>query len=379
MEARTHEIENKLTVIAEDAVQNIVERIFANNTDFLQKTLIPNLEDTPVTLRFVSLVECFQIIRNDEVIWSGSRHHVAAKFCEFLDQSIFDSLDEWTKETNDICNAEYGKMRERCRRVLDATYCCILKELFTKDDYETLVTELIQHHIHCPIAIACMQQINHALQIQMLQPFQTFHAIDMTNAFAHYGVFAQIENFLLSCLSDFSMHFEGVLHGKLRDTLCHAYYDYRGVQHEIDAVQKYLNFDMQRFVEAQEQDYEIAITEIKEGRKKSHWMWYIFPQIAGLGSSDYAQHFAIPNLEAARAYMKHPYLRHNLIKITQALLSLEESNPSLVMGCPDDLKLRSCMTLFELTAPDVPEFGLVLEKFYGGNRDSRTFALIEMR
>ncbi len=379
MDVRTHEIENKLTAIAEEAVQSIVERTFANNTDFLQNTLIPKLKDTPITFRFVSLVGCFQILQNGEVIWSGSRHHVATKVCEFLDQSIFDSLDEWTKEINDIFDAEYEKMRERCRRELDATYCCILEDMFAKDDYDTLVTELMQHHIHRPIAITCMQQINHALQMQMQLQFLLFHAVDMTNAFEHHGVFAQIENRLLSNSSDFSMHLRGILHGKLRDLLCHAYYDYRRVQHEMDDIQKYLNFDMRRFIEAQERDYEVAITEIKAGRKKSHWMWYIFPQIAGLGSSDYAQYFAIPNLETVRAYMKHPYLRHNLIKITKALVSLEESNPSLVMGYPDDLKLCSCMTLFEIAAPDVPEFGMVLNKFYAGKRDQLTINLVKAK
>ncbi len=101
-------------------------------------------------------------------------------------------------------------------------------------------------------------------------------------------------------------------------------------------------------------------------------MWYIFPQLAGLGSSPYAQRYAIPDLAAARAYMADPYLRSNLLTITQALLALDETNPVQVLGWPDNLKLRSSMTLFELASPEEAVFGQVLDKFYEGSRDAFT-------
>ncbi len=138
------------------------------------------------------------------------------------------------------------------------------------------------------------------------------------------------------------------------------------------------SFDLNRFITAQERDFEMALSEIKAGQKRSHWMWYIFPQISGLGSSYYAQYFAIPNLEAARAYMEHPYLRNNLITITNALLELDETNPSKIMGFPDDMKLRSCMTLFELAAPNEMVFGYVLDKFYGSSRDQKTLEFLNL-
>ncbi len=135
--------------------------------------------------------------------------------------------------------------------------------------------------------------------------------------------------------------------------------------------------ELNRFVEAQKMDFAYALTEIKAGRKQSHWMWYIFPQLKALGRSNLALYYGITDIDEAKEYMANPYLRENLISITKALLALDESNPSLVMGYPDDLKLRSCMTLFELAAPDVPEFGMVLDKFYDSKRDDRTLKLLE--
>ncbi len=105
-------------------------------------------------------------------------------------------------------------------------------------------------------------------------------------------------------------------------------------------------------------------------------MWFIFPQLKALGRSSTALHYGIADIDEAKAYIAEPYLRENLIGITKALLSLEESNPSIVMGYPDDLKLCSCMTLFEIAAPDVPEFGMVLDKFYGGKRDQNTIRIL---
>ena len=132
------------------------------------------------------------------------------------------------------------------------------------------------------------------------------------------------------------------------------------------------DYHLDRFITAQQSDFHRALSEIQAGRKRSHWMWYIFPQLKALGRSDTARYYGIADLEEATAYMANPYLRDNLITITGALLALRASDPGLVMGYPDDLKLRSCMTLFELAAPDVPEFGMVLDKFYHGLRDQKT-------
>lgn len=135
-------------------------------------------------------------------------------------------------------------------------------------------------------------------------------------------------------------------------------------------------FDLTRFEEAHRRDFATALAEIQSGRKRSHWMWYIFPQLRGLGRSYTAEYFGIPDLDAAKAFLTHPILGQNLFTITRALLKLPETNPTLVMGVPDDLKLRSCMTLFEAATPEHPEFAAILEKFYGGKRDPLTLELL---
>lgn len=138
-----------------------------------------------------------------------------------------------------------------------------------------------------------------------------------------------------------------------------------------------MNYDLSRFVVAQEMDYEVALNEIKEGYKRSHWMWYIFPQISGLGHSSIAKRYEIVDLGEAKAYLKHPYLRSNLIEITRALLECDNDDAEDVMGFPDNLKLCSSMTLFEIAEPEIKEFGMVLDKFFDGNRDKRTIELIQ--
>jgi uncharacterized protein (DUF1810 family) len=137
-------------------------------------------------------------------------------------------------------------------------------------------------------------------------------------------------------------------------------------------------YDLSRFLEAQNNSYDTALREIRVGRKRSHWMWYIFPQIRGLGYSAMAQHYAIRDLGEAREYLQHPLLGPRLIEISEALLALDESDPRRVMGSPDDLKLRSCMTLFQCAAPDQPVFGKVLDKFYGGRPDGRTLEILSL-
>ena len=136
-----------------------------------------------------------------------------------------------------------------------------------------------------------------------------------------------------------------------------------------------MNYDLSRFHQAQRRDYAEALAEIRAGRKRSHWIWYIFPQIAGLGFSTTSQYYAIQNLDEAKAYLADPVLRERLLEISQALLDLPSSDPSAVMGYPDDLKLKSSMTLFELADPDCPVFPAVLKKFYGGERDRKTIRL----
>jgi uncharacterized protein (DUF1810 family) len=142
------------------------------------------------------------------------------------------------------------------------------------------------------------------------------------------------------------------------------YYDERGLD---------------KFVRAQERDYADALREIRSGRKRSHWIWYIFPQMDGLGFSPTAQYYGIRDLEQAKDYMAHHVLGPRLVEISQALLDLPTSDPGAVMGYPDDLKLCSSMTLFELAAPDEPVFGRVLDKFYGGRRDELTLQLLGLR
>ena len=133
---------------------------------------------------------------------------------------------------------------------------------------------------------------------------------------------------------------------------------------------------LDKFVSAQSRDYATALAEIRNGRKRSHWIWYIFPQIQGLGMSPTAQYYGIRDLEEAMDYMAHPLLGARLVEISNALLALDTSNPSAVMGYPDDLKLCSCMTLFELAAPEEKVFTKVLEKFYNGRRDSLTLRIL---
>ena len=131
-------------------------------------------------------------------------------------------------------------------------------------------------------------------------------------------------------------------------------------------------FDLSRFEEAHHRDFAIALAEIQAGEKRTHWIWYIFPQLQGLGRSYTAEYFGIPDLKAAKTFVAHPILGQNLLTITRALLDLEEDNPTRILGTLDGLKLRSSMTLFEAAAPEHPEFSAVLEKFYSGKRDPLT-------
>ncbi len=134
---------------------------------------------------------------------------------------------------------------------------------------------------------------------------------------------------------------------------------------------------MERFLEAQQWDYAAALEQIRRGRKQGHWIWYIFPQLAGLGRSDTATRYAIRDLDEARAYVAHPVLGARLREITAALMAQPSRDARAVMGgFPDDVKLRSCMTLFEIACPEEPLFSQVLDEFFAGQRDQATLRLL---
>lgn len=133
--------------------------------------------------------------------------------------------------------------------------------------------------------------------------------------------------------------------------------------------------DLERFLKAQEKDYEHALNEIKSGRKTGHWIWYIFPQIAGLGFSSTSKYYSIKDKNEAIEYLKNKTLKNRLIEICEALLSLESDDATYVMGYPDDLKLKSSMTLFDEVS-DIDVFKKVLDKFYKGEKDEMTISLL---
>ena len=135
-------------------------------------------------------------------------------------------------------------------------------------------------------------------------------------------------------------------------------------------------FDLQRFVNAQEPQVEIVRQELRKGEKESHWMWYFFPQIAGLGYSPTAQRFAITSRKEAEAYLKHPVLGPRLRELTQLVTTVEGRSAVQIFGKVDALKFRSSMTLFANATPDNTIFIRALEKFYGGEPDPSTLELL---
>jgi uncharacterized protein (DUF1810 family) len=137
-------------------------------------------------------------------------------------------------------------------------------------------------------------------------------------------------------------------------------------------------FDLERFVQAQDLGgtYEHALAELHRGRKTSHWMWFVFPQIAGLGSSPMAQRYAIGSLDEARAYLEHPVLGPRIAETARATLATDVRRAEAIFGSIDAIKLRSSMTLFARADPDEPVFGQVLDRFYGGRADPATEELL---
>ena len=136
------------------------------------------------------------------------------------------------------------------------------------------------------------------------------------------------------------------------------------------------DFDLERFVEAQNRVYDQVIQELQAGRKRSHWMWYVFPQLDGLGHSIMAERYALAGIDEARAYLGHPLLGPRLEACVTALVQHSDKSAREILGSPDDLKLRSCLTLFSQVAPENPLFQLALAQFYAGEPDLRTLALL---
>ncbi|WP_231263440.1 DUF1810 domain-containing protein [Nocardioides alpinus] len=137
--------------------------------------------------------------------------------------------------------------------------------------------------------------------------------------------------------------------------------------------------DLERFVQAQARTYAGALAELRAGRKTSHWMWWVFPQVAGLGQTPTSQTYAIADLDEARAYAAHDVLGPRLRTCCRALLDLEGVSAEHVLGGVDAMKLRSSMTLFALADPSEPVFDEVLDRFFGGERDERTVRLLDHR
>ena len=136
-------------------------------------------------------------------------------------------------------------------------------------------------------------------------------------------------------------------------------------------------FELERFVRRQALDYETALAELRAGQKRTHWMWYTFPQIDGLGKSFVAKRYAIRSLDEARAYLAHPVLGPRLIECCEALLAIEGKTAVEILGTPDDLKLRSCATLFARVSPAASVFERLLVRYFDGAADAATIAILE--
>lgn len=136
-------------------------------------------------------------------------------------------------------------------------------------------------------------------------------------------------------------------------------------------------YDIARFAAAQAPVIEAVRAELAAGEKRSHWMWFVFPQIAGLGSTDMARRYAIASLDEARAYLADPVLGPRLVELTALVNAVESRTAHEIFGSPDDLKFRSSMTLFALARPDEPAFRLALARYYGGAPDPRTLEILQ--
>jgi uncharacterized protein (DUF1810 family) len=136
-------------------------------------------------------------------------------------------------------------------------------------------------------------------------------------------------------------------------------------------------FDLARFVNAQQATYDRALAEVRSGRKHTHWMWFIFPQLDGLGSSSTARHYAIKSREEAQAYLNHPVLGARLLECADAVLAVEGRAALDIFGHPDDWKLKSCATLFAAVSPPDSAFHRILAKYFQGQQDDKTLRLLD--
>lgn len=137
-------------------------------------------------------------------------------------------------------------------------------------------------------------------------------------------------------------------------------------------------YNLNRFLQAQQEDFETALAEIRGGRKRTHWMWYIFPQLDGLAFSSTSKYYAIKSIEEAKAYLAHPVLGPRLYECAEAAVGVEGRSATEIFGSPDDLKLRSCATLFDCVSPPNSVFDRLLAKYYGGERDAKTLRLLDI-
>ncbi|MGZ8171764.1 MULTISPECIES: DUF1810 domain-containing protein [Methylobacter] len=135
--------------------------------------------------------------------------------------------------------------------------------------------------------------------------------------------------------------------------------------------------DLSRFINAQESVYDSALAELRNGRKRTHWMWYIFPQIDGLGHSATSKHYAIKSIEEARQYLNHPVLGQRLLECAEAVFAIEGRSISEIFGYPDNLKLKSSMTLFAYVAASCSTFARIIDKYFNGEQDALTLQLLE--
>lgn len=148
------------------------------------------------------------------------------------------------------------------------------------------------------------------------------------------------------------------------------------MSHSNDAHRTTDASDLSRFIRAQQDDYEQALSEITNGQKRTHWMWYIFPQFDGLAFSSTSRHYAIKSIEEARAYLEHPILGPRLLRCAEAALQVEGRSALDIFGSPDNLKLRSSATLFASVSPPGSVFDRLLEKYFQGARDGKTLELL---
>jgi uncharacterized protein (DUF1810 family) len=137
-------------------------------------------------------------------------------------------------------------------------------------------------------------------------------------------------------------------------------------------------YGLSRFIEAQDADYAQALAEIRAGRKRSHWMWYVFPQFRGLGSSPTSLHYAIKSREEAEAYLSHPILGRRLVECAEAVLQIRDRSALELFSSPDDMKLRSSATLFASVSPEGSVFHRLIDQYFDGRRDDRTIELIQL-